>query len=72
MFKDLSEHLSSILLDNQKWRDQMNGFMSSMVPFAGAMDGLKGTLSQLVLHLGINSVFVYQIIKSLRKYSRKL
>tara|TARA_B110000977_G_C11057073_1_gene484491 strand:+ start:898 stop:1911 length:1014 start_codon:yes stop_codon:yes gene_type:complete len=72
MFKDLSEHISSILLDNQKWRDQMNGFMSSIVPFAGAMDGLKGTLSQLVLHLGIDSVFVYQIIKSLRKYSRKL
>ena len=74
--KDLGEHLSNIVLDHEKWQNQMggfmNGFVSSMVPFASTINELKGSISQLIMHLAINSVFVYQIIKSLRKYSRKL
>jgi len=62
------EHLANFFIDNSKWQDQINGFLSSFLPFSG----LKDSISHILVQTSVNISLLYQVIKSFRKYSRKV
>ncbi|API86776.1 pentapeptide repeat-containing protein [Francisella uliginis] len=62
------KHLSNFFVDNDKWQDQLNGFIQSFLPFTD----IKDSISELLLQGCVNISLLYQVIKSFRKYSKKL
>ncbi|MBK2268309.1 pentapeptide repeat-containing protein [Francisella philomiragia] len=62
------KHLSNFFVDNSQWQSQINDFIGSFLPFSGLKDSLVHILVQTIINVSL----LYQVIKSFRKYSRKV